>query len=262
MLEQAFARACQLGDPCWEGMSARGLALVADIHGDPSRAFDILADARRRCRRWADPCVWLDAYILDAQCDLGRRHAHPDVTTWTDTLRDLASLTGMKEMTVRSLLHGAALGREQDAEAATLLAADLDSPNGDRRPDSIPVPCSMAGRRRRWRWSSEEVSGREPFRANQTSANPAVHSARRSGQRNRGRYVVPDRHRRCRVRSNGPSSRFTPRSARPSSSPGQPTAAPPDWPTPRQAGTTPFALRAMAPSVNEPPGDPTRRNNS
>lgn len=33
MLEQAFARACQLGDPCWEGMSARGLALVADIHG-------------------------------------------------------------------------------------------------------------------------------------------------------------------------------------------------------------------------------------
>ena len=36
--------------------------------------------------------VWLDAYILDAQCELGRRHAHPDVTTWTDTLRDLASV--------------------------------------------------------------------------------------------------------------------------------------------------------------------------
>ena len=34
----------------------------------------------------------------------------------------------MKEMTVRSLLHGAALGRESDAEAATLLAADLDNP--------------------------------------------------------------------------------------------------------------------------------------
>lgn len=58
----------------------------------------------------------------------GRRHDHPDVTTWTDTLRELASRTGMKEMTVRSLLHGAALGRESDAEAATLLAADLDNP--------------------------------------------------------------------------------------------------------------------------------------
>ena len=29
-LEQAFARACQLGDPCWEGIAARGLALVAE----------------------------------------------------------------------------------------------------------------------------------------------------------------------------------------------------------------------------------------
>lgn len=128
MLEQSFARACQLGDPCWEGISARGLAIVADIHGEPSRAFDGLVDARRRCRRLADPYVWLDAYILDAQCELGRRHDHPDVTTWTDTLRELASRTGMKEMTVRSLLHGAALGRENDAEAATLLAADLDNP--------------------------------------------------------------------------------------------------------------------------------------
>jgi DNA-binding SARP family transcriptional activator len=128
MLEQAFARACQLGDPCWEGMSARGLAIVADMHGEPGRAFDVLADARRRCRRLADPYVWLDAYILDAQCDLGRRHDHPDAATWTDDLRDLASRTGMRELTVRSLLHGAALGRAGDAEAATLLAADIDNP--------------------------------------------------------------------------------------------------------------------------------------
>jgi hypothetical protein len=31
-------------------------------------------------------------------------------------------------MTLRSLLHGAAPRREQDAEAATLLAADIDNP--------------------------------------------------------------------------------------------------------------------------------------
>ena len=33
LLEQAFARACQIGDPCWEGLSARGLALVAGAAG-------------------------------------------------------------------------------------------------------------------------------------------------------------------------------------------------------------------------------------
>ena len=33
-LEQSFARACQIGDPCWEGISARGLALVTEASGD------------------------------------------------------------------------------------------------------------------------------------------------------------------------------------------------------------------------------------
>ena len=34
----AFARACQLGDPCWEAIAARGLALVAEAAGDTERA--------------------------------------------------------------------------------------------------------------------------------------------------------------------------------------------------------------------------------
>jgi hypothetical protein len=34
----------------------------------------------------------------------------------------------MRELTVRSMLHGAALGDEGDAVAATLLAADIDNP--------------------------------------------------------------------------------------------------------------------------------------
>lgn len=128
VLEQAFARACQLGDPCWEGIAARGLALAAEADGDTGQAFDLLADARRRCRRMADPYVWLDAYILDAQCDLGRRHGHRELTTWIDTLRNLASRTGMREFTVRALLHGAAEGRPGDGDAARLLAASIDNP--------------------------------------------------------------------------------------------------------------------------------------
>jgi DNA-binding SARP family transcriptional activator len=131
LLTQAFARACQLGDPCWEGMSARGVALVAEARGETERAFAVLADARARSNRLADPYVWLDGYILDVQCGFGRRHDHPDTPQWVDTMRQLAARTGMREMAVRSLLHGAALGNNGDQEAARLLAADIDNPTLD-----------------------------------------------------------------------------------------------------------------------------------
>jgi DNA-binding SARP family transcriptional activator len=127
-LEQAFARACQLGDPCWEGMSARGLALVAEATGETDRAFETLLDARTRCNRLADPYVWLEAHILDALCDLGRLHDHPETHRWADSMRELTSRTGMRELTVRAMLHSAALGNEGDASAAALLAADIDNP--------------------------------------------------------------------------------------------------------------------------------------
>lgn len=123
LLRQAFARACQLGDPCWEGMSARGLAMVAATAGETTRAFELLSDARSRCNRLADPYVWLDAYILDAQCDLGVQHGHHDTEYWVDTMKSLASRTGMRALTVRSLLHGAALGNDGDAAAAALIGA-------------------------------------------------------------------------------------------------------------------------------------------
>ena len=146
LLEQAFARACQIGDPCWEGMSARGLALVAEATGRTADAFDILVDARVRSSRLADAYVWLGAYILDAQCELGLKHGHPDTARWVATMRELASRTGMRELTVRSLLHGAVLGQDGDEAAAALLAADLEhrplvgvrrdgSPSADAPPD-------------------------------------------------------------------------------------------------------------------------------
>lgn len=127
-LDQAFARACQLGDPCWEGMSARGLALAAESAGQADRAFEILVDARIRCNRLADPYVWLDAYILDAQCEMGRRHGHPETGSWAALMRSLAARTGMKELLVRSLLHTEALGDESAGQAARLLGSEIDNP--------------------------------------------------------------------------------------------------------------------------------------
>jgi len=128
LLQQAFARACQIGDPCWEGMSERGAALVAEARGEADRAFGLLADARTRCNRLADSYVWLDAYILDAHCALGRRHDHPDTRRWVSAFQTLAGRTGMREMVVRSLLHGAALGDQDAARAAVIMADGLDNP--------------------------------------------------------------------------------------------------------------------------------------
>lgn len=125
---QAFARACNLGDPCWEGMSARGVALVAAANGDIVGAFAGLLDARARCTRLSDSYVWLDAHILDAMCELGVRHDHPDTSTWTAQMRAVASRCGMRELTVRSLLHGAAHGEQGAAETAALLASEIDNP--------------------------------------------------------------------------------------------------------------------------------------
>ena len=128
LFDQAFARACQLGDPCWEGMSARGRALAAEAAGKSEQAFEILADARVRSSRLTDPYIWLDAYILDAQCDLGRRHSHPETAVWVGLLSALASRTGMKEFVVRSLLHSEALGDAGAGRAAHLLGPAIDNP--------------------------------------------------------------------------------------------------------------------------------------
>ena len=127
-LRQAFARACQIGDPCWEGISARGLAMVTAATGDIDGALAALLDAGARTSRLTDPYRWLEVYVLDALCELGRAREHPQTHTWVETMLDRASRTGMRELGVRALLHGAALGDQGDAEVAALTAADIDNP--------------------------------------------------------------------------------------------------------------------------------------
>ncbi|MGY1744238.1 BTAD domain-containing putative transcriptional regulator [Blastococcus sp. SYSU D00695] len=146
VLQPAFARACELGDPCWEGLAARGLALVAEAAGDPGRAFAVLADARARGTRYADSYAWLDVHVLDALCTLGRRHAHPDTGRWVTAMRTRASRTGMRDLAVRALLHGAALGRPGDAAAAALLAEEVDSPRLHALAEAVrPTASAPAG---------------------------------------------------------------------------------------------------------------------
>ena len=100
---------------------------MAEAAGRTGEAFDTLLDARTRSTRVARPLRLAHVHILDALCTLGRTHAHPETAHWVATMRELASRTGMRELTVRALLHSAALGDAGDAAAAALLATEVDN---------------------------------------------------------------------------------------------------------------------------------------
>jgi len=126
--EAAFALGCQMGDPCWEGMGARGIGLVHIKRGHIDEGFEWLQDATARCVRTADAYLWIEAYCLDASCAQGLEYDRPEVRDWAVRLEALAARTDMREMLVRSHLHRAALGDETSAAAARLFARDIDNP--------------------------------------------------------------------------------------------------------------------------------------
>jgi len=127
-LEQAFARATHIGDPCWEGVSGRGLALLAEARGETAQAFTALQDAADRCERRSDTYVWAKAYILDAQCSLGLVHSHESTSMWIARFFDLVARTGMREFRVKAMMHRTAFGIADERKAALNLAQDIDNP--------------------------------------------------------------------------------------------------------------------------------------
>lgn len=130
--EEAFQRALalgeQLGDPCWESISTRGLGVLAAAQGRPDEALALLDDAPRLCRRLPDSYLWIEAYSLDALCDLGVVHAPQSVSTWVDLLERIAGRSGMRELLVRAALHRARLGQAGAAAAADALGRSIDNP--------------------------------------------------------------------------------------------------------------------------------------
>jgi DNA-binding SARP family transcriptional activator len=65
-MEYAFALACEFRDPCWEGLTCRGLGLIAERAGDTASALRRLEDARQRAGRTSDSWRWGEAYALEA----------------------------------------------------------------------------------------------------------------------------------------------------------------------------------------------------
>ncbi|QBK04963.1 SARP family transcriptional regulator [Hylemonella gracilis] len=135
--EQAWALGCHLGDPCWEGISGRGLGLVAIARGDTPRAVAILTDAARRCVQLPDAYLWGQGYTLDALCGLAVAQELPQATDWLIELRALAERGGMREFTARALAHQARLGDEASLTVARLLASDIGNPRLDRELDGV-----------------------------------------------------------------------------------------------------------------------------
>lgn len=126
--EHAFALGCQLGDPCWEGIAGRGMGRVAISRGEPLRAVEILLDAIARSTRLPDGYLWGKAYALESLCDLAVTNKMAQAPAWIEELQILAARSGMRDFTVRALLHRSALGDVESGEAARLLAADIGYP--------------------------------------------------------------------------------------------------------------------------------------
>lgn len=137
--EGAFAVGCQMGDPCWEGMGARGIGLIHLANGRVEEGIRWLDDARTRCIRIPDAYMWIHAYCLDTLCAAGVSHGIPDTARWVSDLEAVAARTGMSEMLVRAYLHGSALGATVGLESARLFAQRIDNPVVLARVNSIAV---------------------------------------------------------------------------------------------------------------------------
>jgi tetratricopeptide (TPR) repeat protein len=126
-LEHAFTIACQVADPCWEGIACRGLGLVEAARGRGPQALAWLTDGRARCTRVAHPYQWIHGWVLDGMCSIGHRDER--VGGWIDELESLASRTGMREFLLRAYLHRARRGDARARDAARLLGPEIDNPS-------------------------------------------------------------------------------------------------------------------------------------
>lgn len=128
-LEQAWALACQLGDPCWEGMAARGIGLLQVTRGDAPAAAQWLGEAATRCSRVSDRYQWVHGYVLDAAAGAALdRDDEAQAAPLVNALSALAARCDMRELTVRAQVHRGRLGDPSALATARLLAADIDNP--------------------------------------------------------------------------------------------------------------------------------------
>lgn len=128
-LEETWVLSCQLGDPCWEGLAARGLALLHARRDAPAEAARWLEESLRRCGAVTDRYQWIKAYVLDTAVTVA--HGAGDAAgarRTNDVLSALAARCGLRELVVRAALHRWRLGDPDALAAARMLGREIDNP--------------------------------------------------------------------------------------------------------------------------------------
>jgi ATP/maltotriose-dependent transcriptional regulator MalT len=156
--EHAFALACELGDPCWEGMAARALGLLALHAGDLSAAQVWLADARRRCDRVPDRYVWVSAYIGLAQLETAARENIDLVAPAAARLYEHAVRSDLPEFLAWALVYQAESGNHGKAPLARSAAGGVANPDLQARVQALPAGQSY--RQSRAKGSAERAARR------------------------------------------------------------------------------------------------------
>ncbi len=127
--EQAWVLACQVQDPCWEAMAARGLGLVHAGRGEHVTAAEWLDEAVMRCTRVTDRYQWIHAYVLDAAIITALDHGdHDRARSLVARLAPLAARCDLRELVVHAHLHQWRLGDRTTLPTARLLSAHIDNP--------------------------------------------------------------------------------------------------------------------------------------
>lgn len=137
--EVAFALACELGDPCWEGMAGRALGMIALHAGDRAAAHTWIADARRRCDRVSDRYVWVSAYIGLADLELAGREGAAAVAAGADRLRQDAIRSDLPEFLAWALTFLAELGDPTQVPLARAAAVGVSNPALQTRVRALSV---------------------------------------------------------------------------------------------------------------------------
>jgi DNA-binding SARP family transcriptional activator len=135
--EHAFALACELGDPCWEGMAGRALGLLALQAGDLAAARAWLADARRRCDRVPDRYVWVSAYIGLAQLEAAAREDGDLVTPSAARLYQDAVRSDLPEFLAWALVYQAEAGDHAKVSLACTAATGVTNPRLQARVQAL-----------------------------------------------------------------------------------------------------------------------------
>jgi DNA-binding SARP family transcriptional activator len=67
---EAYTLGCEIGDPCWEALALRGLALVARRNQRTDQARGLLTEAVASCRRLSDVYKWAEVLVLTELLEL------------------------------------------------------------------------------------------------------------------------------------------------------------------------------------------------